>query len=239
MHSILTFASIGLGLALTLLLGPQWGILAGLIAYLTGRNMQLSKELQRLQAQVDKNLNELPELVAHLLRQQNQPAQDSLTPTQQAAPEAPAPAEPVCTTPPVEQRISELDHKLDRLLHRLEPPATQAPAEPPESASTVQNETEAPPPALRDLLAKMDELLQLHAATQTAPSLPAPALEAQAAPAFAPPPPAAAQTQDPEVPPPSKVTGTDGARAPSIDLLRAELDKLTRELRAELGRTAH
>ncbi len=254
MRSILTFASLGLALASTLLLGPQWGITIGLLLFIASNNALLSREVSQLRTQLNKNFNELPDLVNDLVQQRLQELSQapSSTPPQQI--EATTTTMTTMTTTTAEEtdaaaklehRLSALDSKFETLVQLLTTremqkaqPAALTADEPKASAretnaldqprqeanvnqaanveSTLLAQTansQAELAAMRELLEKMAGMLALKG------DFAAPDKEAAAIPAEA-----------------YQNTGTLAKQRPSIDHLRAELDKLALELRSELDR---
>ncbi|MEW6729566.1 MAG: hypothetical protein AB1332_09520 [Pseudomonadota bacterium] len=232
MQSILIFASLALGLGLTLLTGPQWGSVMALLAYLAGSHVLLNQEVNKLRAYIDRIINELPELLQQMSLKVESQAAAPTSPPQQTGK---APAEPAN---PLEQRMQALDSKLELLLQRIQSPAPEAasmPSPPPKIESAAQTATQpapitpspsnAPTPAakdlelIRELLLKMAETM----ATREAGG------DHAAAPTHQTPTPQASSAD------PAKGHEATGQRL-SIDDLRAELDKIAQELSIELGR---
>lgn len=225
MQGILTFASLGLGLALTLLFGPQWGIVMGLLAYLAGSNVLLKQDVNKLKAHIDRIVNELPELLRELTtRVEPQPAAPA--PVQEPLNAKPEPLESM------EQRMQALDHKLELLLRHVQPPAPQEPAPaptPPQPVPAATANAEPMPVAatpsakdldlMRELLLKLAETMAAREGAGAAEARPEPA----------------PQAPTPLPPAVSKEDETAGRKL-SIDELRSELDKIAQELSIELGR---
>lgn len=256
MRTTLTFGSLGTALASTLLLGPQWGIALGILVYIAGNNVLLSRETNKLEAQLHKSFNDLPDLVNELVRQrllelELEQAAPSTPPPANEPPAAHASGEKAEPLPELEQRLSALDSKFETLVHLLtarEAPASQQPPEqqadaPPEtageaslpgepqddqtSAQTIEAPQAAGPSptapsadpaaelaAIRELLGKMAIMLaqQGEPASSGKETHVATAEAGQNSSALAP--------------------------RPTMDQLRAELDKLALELRRELDRPA-
>ncbi|MFZ5535864.1 MAG: hypothetical protein ACOZAP_00065 [Pseudomonadota bacterium] len=233
MQGILTFASLGLGLALTLLFGPQWGIVMGLLAYLAGSNVLLNRDVNKLKAHIDRIINELPELLRELTIKAEPPAA-APAPVQEAVTIQPEPADAI------EQRMQALDHKLELLLRHVQSPAPQASTPSPADSPPAQPAAPSPPTAIdpvpqagplastpsardldlmRELLLKLAETMAAREGTGGA---------------------EARHDPTPQAPPPSplmpaKEDEATGRRL-SIDELRSELDKIAQELSIELGR---
>ena len=120
MHTIFIFGTLGTALASTLLLGPQWGAALGLLVYIAGSNVLLTREMNKLKAQLHKSFNDLPDLVNELVRQQLLELEQASTST--PAPEPPAAHGSEDKNDPLselEQRLSALDGKFDTLVDLL------------------------------------------------------------------------------------------------------------------------
>lgn len=120
MHTIFIFGTLGTALASTLLLGPQWGAALGLLVYIAGSNVLLTREMNKLKAQLHKSFNDLPDLVNELVRQQLLELEQASTST--PAPEPPAAHGSEDKNDPLselEQRLSALDGKFDILVDLL------------------------------------------------------------------------------------------------------------------------
>ncbi|MEW6764442.1 MAG: hypothetical protein AB1344_01475 [Pseudomonadota bacterium] len=245
MRSILTFASLGLALASTLLLGPQWGITIGLLIFIAGNNALLSREASQLRTQLNKNFNELPDLVNDLVQQRLQELSQAPTSTPPQQLEATTRTEEAEAPAKLEHRLSALDSKFETLVQLLttremqEAQPAALTADEPEASSSESNALDQPRQeanvdqaanvestlpaqtanspaelaAMRELLEKMAGMLALKG------DVAAPGKEAAAIPAEA-----------------HQNTGALAKQRPSIDHLRAELDKLALELRSELDR---
>lgn len=248
--TLLTFGALGTALASTLLLDPLWGIALGLMLYIAGNNVLLTRKTNKLEAQLHKSFNDLPDLVNELVRQR-------LLELEQAPPPAAEPpaahasgekAEPLSE---LEQRLSALDSKFETLVHLLtarEAPASQQPPEqqadaPPETAGEASLPGE---PQDDQTSAQTIEAPQAAGPSPTAPSAdPAAELAAirellgkmaimlaqQGKPA----------SSGKETHLATAEAGQNSstlAPRPAMDQLRAELDKLALELRRELDRPA-
>lgn len=77
--SILLFASILIGSVLTLVLGPQAGVVSGLVVYLLGSNFLLKKQIQQLAAEQKKQFSDMPELIEKVLLQESKNGSESVS----------------------------------------------------------------------------------------------------------------------------------------------------------------
>lgn len=123
MYSILIFASIALGLASTLLYGPQWGVVMGIMTYLAGNSTLLGRELSQIKTSFQKIMNELPDLVNDLVEQRLKDM-GFITDTPPALSSTPAAKEEdsiekVSALSELDQRFSALDSKLSALVELL------------------------------------------------------------------------------------------------------------------------
>lgn len=233
-QSILTFVSLAIGLALTLLYGPQSGIVMGFLVYLAGSNILLNRDVEKLKAHIDRIINELPELIREVViknEQKNQPSPSS----------KPAPSPQPATTEVLDQRIQALDVKLELLLKRMqtmqamssaEPTTVQTPFVNTAHASRPHTSPEPTPPApnpvrssqdieqMRELLLKLAEGVMARNAQTTSSQ--------------------ASSHTHPSAPTVTnqnfKAEDETTHRRLTIEELRGELDKLAQELSIELGR---
>ncbi|TQV65226.1 MAG: hypothetical protein FNT29_01735 [Halothiobacillaceae bacterium] len=253
MNPILIFASIFLGLALTLLFGPQSGIMIGILAYLAGSSTLHSRELVKLQMEFQQRMSEIPDIVNELVEQKLRafipkeatsmaPAGDVPTTAAQALP-------PPTENPAIDERFLALDHKLSALVDLLVareartpeaapvPVKTQAPPSAgtmPPAAAPAPLAPVTPSGAARREAVEADEArgkeheAELAAMRELVEKMAAMLTLQEAA------------AHDPRalMPEPAETArpAATGNQRPSFDHLRAELDKITHELQSELDR---
>lgn len=133
MNPILIFASLATGALLTLLFGPQWGIMMGLMTFLAGLGLLQQQEIAKLKAEFERRINELPELVHRLVEEKINALLGS-RPASPVTPEprpAPQPQEmPKQDLAPLEERFAALDSKITALVDLLIARETQSPTMP-------------------------------------------------------------------------------------------------------------
>lgn len=133
MDPILIFASLATGALLTLLFGPQWGIMMGLITFLAGLGLVQQQEIAKLKAEFERRINELPDLVHRLVEEKINALLGS-RPASPVTPEprpAPQPQEmPKQDLAPLEERFAALDSKITALVDLLIARETQSPTMP-------------------------------------------------------------------------------------------------------------
>lgn len=262
MHGILTFSSIFLGMALTLLFGPQWGIMMGLLAYLAGSSTLHSRELVKLKMEFQQRMNELPEMVNELVEQKLKTMSPAKAPAPAPAGDAPFEA-PVPTPAPtdpgvLDERFTALDHKLSALVDLLVAREAKAP-----DTHPVAVKTDDAPPAKAETHTETEPVAPEAAQGPSSPpdTQASPMSEAGAADEHT------GKDHEAELAAmrelvekmatmlamqggsqeagdrestPAKAApssgGTATAQRPSFQHLREELDKIAHEVRSELGR---
>lgn len=149
MHNILIFAAIFVGMALTVLFGPQWGIMMGLMTYLAGSSTLHSRELVQLKQEFQRRMSEIPELVSELVEQKLKLLRPSIAPSDLPAPtdrpaHSPEAAPAALQNTVLDDRFSALDNKLSTLVELMLAREASAPA--PEPVRSAPRETAAAPP---------------------------------------------------------------------------------------------
>ncbi|MEO1751693.1 hypothetical protein [Thiofaba sp. EF100] len=249
MRTILTFGALGTALASTLLLGPQWGIALGFLVYIAGNNVLLTRETNKLKAQLHKSFNDLPDLVNELVRQRLLELEQAPPPAAEP-PATPASEEKTKPLPELEQRLSALDGKFETLLHLLisrEAQASPPPGQQPDSSPETAGETSPPSEPQDDPTStRTIEVPQAAAPSPTAPSADPAAelaairelLEKMAIMLAQQGEPASSDKETHVTTAEANQNSSTLAPRPTMDQLRAELDKLALELRRELDRPA-
>ncbi|MEW5974098.1 MAG: hypothetical protein AB1713_10120 [Pseudomonadota bacterium] len=260
MNSILIFASLSLGLAFTLLFGPQWGIMMGLMAYLAGTSTLHSRELVKLKMELQQRMSELPDLVNQMVEQKLKTL--FMTKASAATTDAPVgtpmPSPAPTQTSAIDERFSALDHKLSTLVDLLVARESRTPELQPERVRM----DDAPPARAGQSAVVQPAMPTAPQGASTPPNAPATpqgeAVDSDAIPGkdheaelaamrelvekmaamLA----AQGSTQDAggREPVPAKAApgagGASGTQRPSLQQLREELDKIAHEVHNELGR---
>jgi hypothetical protein len=274
-HGVLTIASVGIGMAFTLVFGAQWGVMLGLLGYLVGSNMLNSRELAQLKHALQQTLDNLPDLVKELVEQRlsagagvhSAPMQTAPQPQDEPVEQASPP-----TPSELDLRFNALDSKLSALVELLAArEAAAPPTAPPSPAASEVNQNEKGSDLQHTPAASATRAASQSVAPHTAkepPSPPSIEHEQPTAPhtIHSSHPSHQTDTKDKETelatmrelvdkmaamltrldevgsskaleppPQPDPAKNTTGTRS-SYDHLRSELDRLSAELRNELGR---
>ncbi|MGK0673791.1 MAG: hypothetical protein ABWU16_03920 [Halothiobacillaceae bacterium] len=228
-----------------------------MLAYLVGSDVLRHREVKKLKAHIDRVINELPETLLHQINSKIKALSTPPASTQSVLEVKPQALDAI------EQRMSAIDHKLELILQHMQSPTVAPQPQPAPPPAAVQSAPATYPP--REAASPDAPPRQAApSATPVAQPMPSAAAPTQA-PTTAAAPSAAelefmrelllelikiipsskteettkvhhgdrSQTAPPSSAAPSRA---EASHKPSIDELRSELDKLTRELNLELGR---